>query len=120
MGIYHERGFEYLVTTPAGNIIKIVEMQQADERMLQTRYYICNSNSWFDFNKSQRKPLPSNIIQLTHEEKFKLINTLVANPGSRHGWYDTKYIVMSYIYSPEMTRLAISTHDDAAAGLYQK
>jgi hypothetical protein len=119
MGIYTNRGFEYLVIpesvevrkyvidTYGGtwsfplNAISIINQDATDGRLVTTRYYKEREKSWFTSSWTTATKLADDSIEdfAVLEEENDIISRISADPklnDSQHGWHDVNLVYDSY------------------------
>ena len=102
MGIYYDRGVQYMVVTNK-RIHVIISLKEADNRLIETDYYKTRKESWFDSNGSFCNPIPDGEIDITMTDREKNILESVlkrvemdSEVVERMGWYDIQNIYDTY------------------------
>ena len=123
MGIYYGRGFEYLIVLSRDiseddlakikeipniilrgkemigetrDCIVVVDMKDADDRLVETSYYKCQEDNWFHPKKQFAHKICRYIVELTEDENERLGSYMDHNVIKRHvkdwGWFDVMEI----------------------------
>jgi hypothetical protein len=121
MGIFFNRGFEYLIiidndlidedikhlsVSPITQIgdykfISVIPQKQTDTRLVTTRYFLTNEENWYHPSELKRlNPYDYEDLIITNDES-KLIdeihsNELICKHMINSGWYDINYICTTY------------------------
>lgn len=119
MGIYTNRGFEYLVIPESAevrqyiidtyggkwsfalNAVSIIDQEATDDRLVTTRYFKEREETWFASAWTTATKLTDDSIEdfTILEEESELIAKISEDPrlsGSQHGWHDVNSVSDSY------------------------
>jgi hypothetical protein len=95
MGLFFRYGIEYHVVLRNGTIIKLVEMKNADARLLQSKYYQSRKQKYENEIKEWSEEAINCDCELTTAELgiLKKILNVHGSDVIKHGWVDIKEII---------------------------
>lgn len=121
MGIYTNRGFEYLVRVdkadkkhidylvanyngryyPQFDAVSLVEQRFTDDRLVLTKYFKELEKSWFFYANPFAKPVDVDYLEdfPVLEEEKQMIQKIADDTnlsGLNHGWFDVNHVSTTY------------------------
>jgi hypothetical protein len=122
MGIYFNRGLEYLIVTDCSHVkqyivdtyggsqlsgigingVFIIRQSETDDRLVKTKYYMDRKTEWFNVSskfcatKISNELLEDFILSDSEKDMIAKISRDVVLKDLEHGWYDVTHVTTSY------------------------